>query len=463
MTTLGDILVVGLGTSGYASARYAARLVASGEAASVTAVDGGDDEVLRQRAAALEAQGVRVILGTDAIDGRFDLAIVSPGVPPHAAVFKAAEAASVRLVSEVEFAFTRSAHTWVAVTGTNGKTTTTALIVHLLHTGSVSARAVGNIGPVAIDAVASADPSEVLVAEISSFQLAYIDTFRPHVAVLLNLTPDHLNWHGTLEEYARAKARVFQNLGDDDVAIVDVDDPGSAPYAERLSSRGIEVVRVSRLQPRAAGATVIDGVLSLETRGGLVRLVGEDELLIRGAHNVSNALAAAAAAHALGVSAVDLQHGLRTFEPIEHRLEPVAEIGGVGWFNDSKATNPDAVLKALTAFGDRPLLVMLGGRNKGSDMRPLAEAVSDRARAAVVFGEAAAEIGEAFEGLDIMVERAPGLAEAVSVAARLARAGDAVVLSPACASFDEFTSYEHRGAVFKDLVAALGSEVTRES
>ena len=201
------------------------------------------------------------------------------------------------------------------------------------------------------------------------------------------------------------------------------------------------------------------GVLSLETRSGLVRLVGEDELLIRGAHNVSNALAAAAVAHVLGVSAGDLQRGLRTFEPIEHRLEPVAEIAGVGWFNDSKATNPDAVLKALTAFGDRPLVVLLGGRNKGNDMRPLAEAVSARARIAIVFGEAGAEIETAFVGLDVAVERTSGLAEAVELAASLALTGDAVVLSPACASFDEFTSYEHRGAVFKELVGELAAEV----
>ena len=459
MKSLGDILVVGLGRSGYASALYAARLVALGEAASVTAVDEGAGETLEQRAAFLREQGAHVTLDAETVEGRFDLAIVSPGVPPHAAIFRAAEAASARLVSEIEFAFARSSNTWVAVTGTNGKTTTTSLVVHLLSTAGLSARAVGNIGPVAIDAVDSADPGEVLVAEVSSFQLANIDTFRPHVAVLLNLTPDHVNWHGSLDEYAQAKARIFENLSGDDVSVIDVDDPGSAPYADEVASRGIDVVRVSRLKPHAGGATVFGGVLSLETRSGLVRLVGEDELLIRGAHNVSNALAAAAVAHVLGVSAGDLQRGLRTFEPIEHRLEPVAEIAGVGWFNDSKATNPDAVLKALTAFGDRPLVVLLGGRNKGNDMRPLAEAVSARARIAIVFGEAGAEIEIAFAGLDVVVERASGLAEAVKLAASLVRIGDAVVLSPACASFDEFTSYEHRGAVFKELVGELAAEV----
>jgi len=456
---LGDILVIGLGTSGLASARYAARLAQAGEATSVTVVDAASGDVLEERAAVLRALGVRVQLGTDAVDGRYDLAIASPGIPPHAAIFRAAQAASGKLVSEIEFAFMRSVHTWVAITGTNGKTTTTSLVEHLLNVGGIPARAVGNIGPVAIEAVESASAGEVLVAEVSSFQLSNIDTFRPKVAVLLNLTPDHVNYHGTLEEYAAAKARVFENLSEGDVAIVDVDDPGSAPYAEKVAERGVDVVRVSRLQRHAGGATVTaDGVLALETRGGLVELVGEDELRIRGAHNVSNALAAASAAHALGVAPGRLREGLRSFEPIAHRLEPVAEIGGVGWFNDSKATNPDAVLKALTAFGTRPLLVLLGGRNKGSDMVPLAHAVAGRARVAVCFGEAGSEIAAAFEGLDVRVECVSQLADAVLVAAGLAAAGDAVVLSPACASFDEFTSYEHRGDFFKRLVAELAEK-----
>ncbi len=297
--------------------------------------------------------------------------------------------------------------------------------------------------------------AEVLVAEVSSFQLANIETFRPRVAVLLNLTPDHINWHGTYEAYAAAKARIFENLSAGDVAVIDVDDPGSAPYADIVAARGVEVVRVGQARRHAAGASVVDGMLTLDTRGGAIRLVTEDELLIRGAHNVSNALAAAAAVHALGVTAKDIQRGLRTFEPIEHRLEPVAEVGGVAWFNDSKATNPDAVLKALTAFGEQPLIVLLGGQNKNNDMRPLAEAVAARAKAAVVFGEAGDEIAEAFEGLGIAFAQTAGLASAVSTAADFAHPGDAVVLSPACASFDEFTSYEHRGTVFKSLVLAM--------
>ena len=458
MSTLGDILVVGLGESGLESARYCAPLISTGEAISVTAIDGGDNKMLRARADELRDLGVDARLGTESVQGRFDLAIVSPGIPPHAEIFVSAKSASARLVSELEFAFSRSDHVWVAVTGTNGKTTTTSLVVHLLRTAGFLARAVGNIGHVATKAVGEAAAEEILVAEASSFQLANIDTFRPRVAIMLNLTPDHVNWHGTLDEYAHAKARIFENLTADEVAVIDLDDPGSAPFADQVAARGVPVVRVSRLERHAGGATVIDGTLVLETRGGAVRLIFEDELLIRGAHNVSNALAAAAAGHALGVSAADLRRGLRSFEPIEHRIEPVAEIAGVGWFNDSKATNPDAVIKALTAFGERPLVVMLGGRNKGSDMRPLAEAVDVRAKTAVVFGEAADEISAAFEGLSITVLRAAGLREAIAAAEKSSMPGDAVLLSPACASFDEFDSFEHRGTVFKTIVLAMKGE-----
>lgn len=458
MTTLGDILIVGLGASGLESALYAAELAAHGEAASVTAVDSGDSELLRTRADNLRSRGVTVSLGVESAEGAFDLAVASPGIPPHAPLFISAKAASVRLVSEVEFAFSRSKHTWVAVTGTNGKTTTTSLLVHLLNTAGMPSRAVGNIGHVAITAVAEAEDTELLIAEVSSFQLSNIDTFRPKVAVLLNITPDHINYHGSIDEYTRAKARVFENLAGSDVAVVDIDDPGSARYAELTAARGIDTVCVSRMQHHAGGATVIGGMLTLETRGGAIDLVLEDELQIRGAHNVSNALAAAAAAHALGAVTSALREGLRTFEPIEHRLEPVAEVAGVGWFNDSKATNPDAVFKALTAFGVRPLIVLLGGRNKGSDMRPLAKAVAARAKAAVVFGEAADEIATAFAGLDVVLRCTPGLALAVAAAQELAETGDAVVLSPACASFDEFTSYENRGDVFRALVHQIAGE-----
>lgn len=460
MATLGDTLVLGMGRSGVAAARYLASCIKTGDARSVTLVDSSDTPALREAASQLAAQGVEVLLGCERVEGRFDLCVASPGIPPHAPLMLSAMAAAQTVVSEVEFAFTRSAQTWIAITGTNGKTTTTALVAHLLQAAGMPARAVGNIGSPAIAAVAEAPAEEILVAEVSSFQLALTRTFRPRVAVLLNITPDHVNWHGSLEAYAADKAKVFANLRDDDVAVVDCDDAGSAPYAEEVAASGVEVVRVSREGTFPGGARVAAGWLTLETRGGAIKLVRTSDLLIRGDHNVSNALAAAAAVHALGVSPSAIAEGLRTFEPIEHRLEPIGTYGGVRWFNDSKATNPDAVFKALSAFAEEPLVVLLGGRNKGNDFRPLAEDVAARAKAAVLFGESAGEFEAAFAGLDIATYRAPGLESAVRVAADIAAPGDAVALSPACASFDEFSDYEARGRAFKRWVAELGAEVT---
>jgi UDP-N-acetylmuramoylalanine--D-glutamate ligase len=370
-----------------------------------------------------------------------------------------ARAQSREVLSEVEFAFRRSVSPWVAVTGTNGKTTVTALVTHLLTCGGLSARAVGNFGPPAIEAVSEAVPGEVLVAEVSSFQLAHTSEFHPRVAVLLNISPDHVDWHGSLELYAADKSKVFANLTSEDFAVIDVDDSGAAPYADMLLERHVPVTRISRHRTFDGGATLASGMLALNTPRGLVELVPADQLLIRGSHNVSNALAAAAAADALGVSASALRDGLLSFAPIEHRLEPVGTIGGIEWFNDSKATNPDAVSKALEAFRDRPLVVLLGGRNKGNDFRSLAARAAEVAHVVVAFGEAREEIAAAFQGVDLTPEVVSTLAEAVAVAAGRARAGDAVVLSPGCASFDEFDNYEERGRAFKSMVFELGKRV----
>ncbi len=453
--TLGDVLILGLGKSGEAAARYCAGLPAE-EIATVTIVDSDDSAVLQQKAESLASSGAIVLLGCSSVGGHFDVCVASPGVPPHAPLMLSARAASDEVISEIEFAFRRSRNPWVAVTGTNGKTTTTALITHLLNCGGLSARSVGNFGPPAIQAVAEAIAGEVLVAEVSSFQLALTDSFHPRVAVLLNVTPDHVDWHGSLESYAADKGRVFANLTPDDTAVVDVDDAGSAPFADALLERGVPVVRVSRHRDLEGGATVIDGSLVLSSPRGAVELVAVDELQILGSHNVANALAAAATADVLGISASALCEGLISFAPIEHRLEPVGSVRGIEWFNDSKATNPDAVSKALEAFTDRPLILLLGGRSKGSDFRPLARQAEVTAREVVLFGEARDEIFEAFAELEMTPRVVTGLTDAVEWAAAHAHPGDAVALSPGCASFDEFEDYEHRGRAFKALVAELG-------
>jgi len=458
MTDYGDILVLGLGRSGVAAAGYSCDLVTRGRARSVTVLDGASSQHTESAAEDLRALGATVELGVNHVEGAFDICIASPGIPPHAPIMVSALSVVDRVISEIEFAFLESSQPWVAITGTNGKTTTTALTSHLLEAGGINVRTVGNIGAPAITAVAEAGENEVFVAEVSSFQLSLTHEFHPQVAVLLNLTPDHIDYHGSLEAYAADKMRVFANLTDENLAIIDMDDPGSAAQFGAVAERGVPVVRVSLSERHAFGATVADGKLVLETRGGEVRLCREDQLLIKGAHNVSNALAAAAAAHAFGVSVSDLRTGLTSFRAIEHRLEPAGCVDGVEWFNDSKATNPDAVFKAIDAFDGQSLILLLGGRNKGNDFRPLAEKAARTAKSVVVFGESRSELASAFEGLEVTVLEAVSLVDAVGAARQLSDVGDVVVLSPACASFDEFRSYEHRGEVFKSLVRDL--EVT---
>ena len=451
----GDILILGLGRSGVAAARYAATLVTRGRARSVTLLDGATSPQVEAVAEELRVLGVIVELGVSEVQGSFDVCVASPGIPPHAALMRSACSSVDHVISEIEFAFLESSQPWIAITGTNGKTTTTALTTHLLQAGGIAARAVGNIGSPAIAAVGQSDKDEVLVAEVSSFQLSLTQSFHPMVAVLLNITPDHLDWHGSLGAYSADKIRVFANLTPEDLAVIDADDAGSAVQIESIAERGVPVTRVSLSGRHALGATVVDGVLVLETRAGEVRLCRADQLQIRGAHNVSNALAAAAAAHALGVSPADLRDGLLSFRAIEHRIEPAGSVAGVEWFNDSKATNPDAVFKAIDAFADESLVLLLGGRNKGNDFTALAMRAAQSARAVVIFGESRVELARAFEGLDVNVVEAVSLVDAVGAARELARAGDVVVLSPACASFDEFDSYEHRGDVFKALVCDM--------
>lgn len=452
----GHLLVLGLGGSGEAAAMWALDRAAEGAEIRVTVVDSGMSEILEGRAERLRALGANVFLGTDEVP-HADLVVASPGIRPLSPLMVAARALGAPIMSEIELAYRISAAPWIAITGTNGKTTTTALVTHLLRESGIAAEPAGNIGPAAVSVARSVGPAGVIVAEISSFQMVLADTFRPIIAALLNITPDHLDYHGSLEAYAAEKAKVFANQGPDDTAVVDVDDPGSAPYAGATADRGIRVRRVSRLRSPEGGAYLNGDVLVVHDGREERALLRIDELRIRGDHNVSNALAAAACAHAAGASIDAIRRGLASFRPIEHRLEPVGVIGGAEYFNDSKATNPDAVVKALTAFADRPVVLLLGGRNKGVDMRPLATAVTGKARAVILFGEAAPEMARAFGGLGVAIKIARGLTEAFEIAHDLAGAGDVILLSPGCTSFDEFSSYEHRGRRFKELVASAAS------
>lgn len=456
----GHLVVLGLGSSGLAVADWG--LARASDGVRVAVVDSAAGPKIEQHAQMLRARGATVRLGCDDLDAAdvktADLVVASPGIHPASPLLASARALGAPIISEIELAYRISRAPWVAVTGTNGKTTTTALVTHLLQEAGFVAEAVGNIGRPAVNVATELDATGMIVAEVSSFQLVYTDTFHPRVSVLLNITPDHIDYHGSFEAYAAEKGKVFARQGAGDTAVIDIDDPGSRAYADPVESRDVLVRRVSLKRRQRNGAYLEGKALVLDEQGEVHELVEVDRLAIRGEHNFSNALAAAAAARAVGASLEAIRSGLSSFKPIEHRLESVRIVAGVEYVNDSKATNPDAVCKALTAFADRSVVLLLGGRNKGVDLGPLASNIAGRVRDVVAFGEAAPELEDVFERVGMKVMPARGLSEAVALARSAAHPGDVVLLSPGCTSFDEFDSYEERGRVFKQIVARMDEQ-----
>ena len=485
---LGRVLVLGLGKSGRAAVAYLLPLL-DGRVEALAVAAGARSAASEEFAAEARAAGALVAFGDEAVGvlaaeagGSFDLCIASPGISQFSAFYEAAAAVSAEVISEVEFAWRESAadSRWVAVTGTNGKTTACALAAHVLAGAGLAAAAVGNIGDPCIEAVA-AGRTDVYVAEVSSYQLASTVRFAPNVAVLLNITPDHLHWHRSFEAYRDAKLKLLANLPGVPGAVAVLDATNDVVRAEvrRLRAldageRGFSYVPLGT----AAGLTGdmraacgsdnaafldADGTLRVALKGAEHAAARVEELQIKGEHNASNALAVAAAALALGVHESDVAEGLRTFAPLEHRIEPCGSVAGVRCYNDSKATNVDATLKALAAFPEARPVVLLGGDDKGTDLAPLVEAAHAHAGAVVCFGDAGERFAAAFEAADAQAPagfaaaRAAHLADAFDAALALASAGDVVLLSPACASFDEFCSFEERGAAFKTLVADAAS------
>ena len=448
---MSKVAVLGLGKAGLAAARHA---LAAGDELTVYA--GASTPALIEAAQPLQQAGARVIFDCEQVEGPFDLCVASPGISANSAFYKSAQAASAELVGECEYAFRLSPQAWLAVTGTNGKTTTTALLAHLLNAAGMLAYPCGNIGDTCTQSVEHRRAGETLVAEMSSYGLASTSRFAPQVAALLNITPDHLSWHGSLQAYADAKLKVFQNMGPGNTAVICDEVPGCAQIAAQLRGRGVAVITVgSRIQGEGCAYERADGMLCVEAQGCARELCRAGELQIKGPHNVMNALAAAAAALAYGCDAAGVAAGLRSFAPLEHRIEPCGSVDGVGYFNDSKATNVDAVLVALRAFPGQPVNLLLGGRDKGTDLAPLVEACKGPVARVFVYGEAAERFCAAFQGSGIPLQRAAGMREAFACASQAALPGEVVLLSPACASFDEFDSFNHRGEVFKGLVAAL--------
>jgi UDP-N-acetylmuramoylalanine--D-glutamate ligase len=439
--------VVGMARSGVAASRL---LLAC--RAEVTATDARPLESWQADARALAAAGVRCIGGghpAEAFAGA-ELVVVSPGVPVDHPALEACRRHGVPVIGELELAWRAATADVLAVTGTNGKTTTTALLGALVAETGRPVVVGGNIGrPLAVDALALT-PEALVVAEVSSFQLETAERFRPRVAVLTNLTPDHLDRHRSLEAYAEAKARIFARQTAEDWAVLNADDPGSAALAGRVRGR---LLWFSRRRPVSEGACVAGDWLTLRLDGRETPVCPVVEIALRGAHNLENVLAATAAAAWAGVPPGRLRAAISAFRAVAHRIEWVRDLGGVAFYNDSKGTNVDATLKALAAFPE-PIVLIAGGRDKAQDFAPLGRAAAGRVKAAVLIGEGRATIGPALRPVTA-VHEAASMAEAVRQAARLAAPGDVVLLSPACASFDMFRDYEHRGEVFKAEVAKL--------
>lgn len=448
------VLVLGLARSGKAAVEL---LMEAGCSVRATDLRGASELAIDARA--MRERGVRLVLGehpVDLVDG-IDLVVVSPGVPSEVPLLAEARARRIPVIGELELAYRASEAEWLAVTGTNGKSTTTALLGDLVATTGRPCVVAGNIG-IALSAEVARVPADgLVVAEVSSFQLDTIGTFRPRVAVLLNITEDHLDRYDSFEDYARSKRRIFMNQTSDDFAVLNVDDPRVESLVRDVRATVIPVSTTREVQ---------DGVFV--RRGSIVSRLGDEEreiveaarLRIRGPHNLANAVAAVAAAAAVGADAASAAAALTRFVPLPHRMEPVAELDGVLFVNDSKATNVDSVLYALSSY-ETPIVLIAGGKDKGADFERLRDLVGERVKAAILIGEAADAMERSFAGRTV-VERAGSLRDAVRAAAAAAEPGDTVLLSPACASFDMFEDFEDRGRTFKAEVEALPGGEHRE-
>jgi UDP-N-acetylmuramoylalanine--D-glutamate ligase len=451
------VLVVGLGKSGVASALF---LKAHGARVTVSDTKSGDE--LRNEIPVLLDHGITVETGGHGertFHGQ-DLIVVSPGVPVDAPLLVQARSLGEAVIGEIELAAQFLPGPIVAITGSNGKTTTTTLTGEILAAGGLPTLVGGNIGTPAISLAELAKPESVIVLEVSSFQLETIQTFRPKVAVVLNVTPDHLDRHRTLAAYVDAKARMFENQRGEDFAVLNEDDPICVTMATRTRA---QVFWFSRKKEVKQGAWLRDGNILFRDGTGLQREAQREIMLVseiplKGAHNLENVLAAVCAGALMGCEPEKIRQAVRDFKAVEHRLEFVATIRGVDYYNDSKATNVDATIKALESFPANIHLI-LGGKDKGSDYSVLNDLLRQRVKRVYTIGAAAEKIESQIvssKNGGVEVVHAETLENALRKANAVAVPGDVVLLAPACASFDQFKNYEQRGQVFKEIVRALG-------
>lgn len=438
-------LVMGMARSGVAAAGALARLGAQVVGTDLQEVPGLAGRL--PPGAVLELGGHR--------EERFqecDLLVVSPGIPATNRHIARARAAGAEVISEVELACRLCPVPVAAVTGTNGKTTVAVMLGRMLEESGFRAPVGGNIGRPLVEVVeAEGERADFIVGEVSSFQLEWAPTIKPRVAVMTNLTPDHLDRHPDMEEYAAIKARLFAHQDAGDAKVLNADDP---LVARHMAGGAQSALAFSRKRPVRRGAFVEDGGVLLACAAGRLRVCGADNLRAPGLHNLENFLAACAAARFLGADAEAMARTARGFAGLPHRMELVGEVDGVRWVNDSKGTNVGAAAMSLEGLPAGSVLLIAGGADKGSDLTPLRAAVEEKVRRLVLIGAAAERFGRFFSGCAPVVE-ARTLAEAVRFCREAARRGDTVLLSPACASFDQFRDYAHRGDAFRRMAQEL--------
>ena len=446
------VLVVGLGRSGAASAIFLQE-----HGAKVIVSDSKSEAQLQRDVPALLDRGISIETGQHG-ERTFrdqDMIVVSPGVPSDQPQLQHARSMGIPVIGEVELAFRFLQGKVLAITGSNGKTTTTTLVGDIMAKSGKKTLVGGNIGTPVISLAGQSTRQSLVVLEISSFQLESIHQFRPWIAAILNITPDHLDRHHTFQAYVDAKLRIFENQQVSDFAILNADDPTSAGLKSKIKSN---LLWFSRRQRIEGGAFLNGDQIIFRQNGQEQNVLSRSDIQLKGDHNLENVLAAVCMTMVAGCTPQQVRQGVKEFSAVEHRLELVATINGVTFYNDSKATNVDATVKALESF-PRNIHIILGGKDKGSDYTVLNPLLRERVKRAYLIGAASDKIASQVQGSAELV-RSGTLERAVHQAFDSAKAGDIVLLAPACASFDQFENYEHRGRVFKKLVQSLTPVVT---
>lgn len=447
---LGEVCVLGLGKTGFSVAKYLCDLLTN-RVESVHVYAGEKLDFAMHNADKILKMGASVSFDDKEIVHKYDLCIASPGISVNSELIKTAKENCTEVISEIEFAWRESSKDckWIAITGTNGKTTATSLITHILNESKKKAISVGNIGNVAIDAVGSNtkksmyEHTSIYVVEVSSYQLALCKNFAPDVACLINITPDHIEWHGSFEEYKKAKLKIFNNAK---LGIVNCDDAEIVNNLNFIKSKVIALIKTYH----------DDEFISVDFDNAQHKILPINEMKIIGEHNCINARISTAACLALDLNDEQIADGIKSFCPLEHRLEPCGIVAGIRLFNDSKSTNVDSTLVAIKSFEHKKAIFMLGGKDKNTPLDSLVNACFQNLKGVVIYGEAKERFLEAFNNYykdeNFILEQAENMGSAFKIAMENAYPGDFVVLSPACSSFDEFKNFEERGEVFKKLV-----------